>query len=100
MAPVTFKTTAYANILMFGDVAVKMLEMMNFGTSIPGAIDSDDLPEALQNLEQALGKMPQPIQSVDDTENDPPAVNVHTRAIPLLELLRSAIDDKTYVRWE
>ena len=100
MAPVTFKTKAYANILMFGDVAMKMLEMMNFGTAVPGAIDSEDLPEALQNLERALGKIPQPIESIDDKENDQPAVNVHTRAIPLLELLRSAIDDKTHVRWE
>ena len=100
MAPVTFKTKSYANILMFGDVAEKMLEMMNFGTVVPGAIDSDDLPEALQNLEQALEKIPQQIESVDDEENDQPAVNVHTRAIPLLELLRSAINDKTYVRWE
>ena len=100
MAPVTFKTKAYANILMFGDVALKMLEMMKFGTSIPGAIDSEDLPEALHNLEQALAIIPQLIESAVDVEDDQPVVSVHTRAIPLLELLRAAINDKTFVRWE
>jgi hypothetical protein len=100
MAPVTFKTKAYANILMLGDVAVKMLEMMGYGTSIPGAIDIDDLPEALQNLEQALGKVPPQIEAAVDAEDDQPAVSLQNRAIPLLELLQAAIDDKTYVRWE
>ena len=99
MAPVTFKTKAYANILMFGDMAVKMLEMMDYGTSVPGAIASDDLPEALHNLELALEKLPHQIEPVDD-EADQVAVSLHNRAIPLLELLRAAIDDKTFVRWE
>ncbi len=99
MAPVTFKTKAYANILMLGDVAIKMLEMMGYGTSIPGAIDSDDLPDALRNLEQALAKIPRQDEPVDD-EEDQVAVSLHNRAIPLLELLRAAINDKTFMRWE
>ena len=100
VAPVTFKTKAYANILMFGDIAVKMLEMMGYGTSVPGAIDSDDLPDALHNLEQALEKMPHQIETGDFVEEDQPAVSLHNRAIPLLELLRAAINDRTFVRWE
>ena len=36
---VTFKTRAYANITMLGDVGLKMLEMMAYGNSVPGAID-------------------------------------------------------------
>jgi len=99
VAPVTFKTKAYANILMLGDVAIKMLEMMGYGTSIPGAIDSDDLPDALRNLEQALAKIPRQDEPVDD-EEDQVAVSLHNRAIPLLELLRAAINDKTFMRWE
>lgn len=97
IAPVTFKSKAYANILMFGDVATKMLEMMKFGSSIPGAIDTDDVPAALQNLERALASVP---ESVDDSDEDQPAVSLHTRAMPLLELLRATIADETFVRWE
>ena len=40
---VTFKTKSYANIVMFGDVGTKMLELMNYGTSIPGAITAEDV---------------------------------------------------------
>ncbi len=100
MAPVTFKSKAYANILMFGDVAAEMLEMMKFGSSIPGAIDTDDVPVALQNLERALASVPQQAEAADDVDEDQPAVSLHTRAMPLLELLRAAVADETFVRWE
>ena len=100
MKPVTFKSKAYANILMFGDVAAKMLEMMKFGSSIPGAIDTEDVAAALQNLERALAGVPQQGEAADDADEDRPTVNLHTRAMPLLELLRAAIADETFVRWE
>ena len=48
---ITFKTKAYANITMFGNVGRRMLEMMDFGTSLPGAIREEDVPRALANLE-------------------------------------------------
>ena len=51
---ITFKTKSYANIVMFGDVGTKMLEMMDFGVSVPGAIVAEDVPRALNNLKQAL----------------------------------------------
>jgi hypothetical protein len=97
---ITFKTRAYANITMFGDVGRKMLEMMAFGTSVPGAINAADVPIALANLEAALAKIPQQEEPVDDATNEPPAVGLHTRAVPLLELLQAAIDEETYVGWE
>ena len=97
---ITFKTKAYANITMFGDVGRKMLEMMAFGSSVPGAIDTEDVPAALVNLQTALEKMPQQVEPAGDAGDDQPAVSLHTRAVPLLALLRAAIDEETYVRWE
>jgi aconitate hydratase len=97
---ITFKTRAYANITMFGDVGRKMLEMMAFGTSVPGAINTGDVPTALANLEAALAKIPQQEETVEDNGAEPPAVGLHTRAVPLLELLQAAIDEETYVSWE
>ncbi|MFZ9037209.1 MAG: DUF1840 domain-containing protein [Gammaproteobacteria bacterium] len=97
---ITFKTRAYANITMFGDVGRKMLEMMAFGTSVPGAINTGDVPTALANLEAALAKIPQQEETVEDDGGEPPAVGLHTRAVPLLELLQAAIDEETYVSWE
>ena len=96
----TFKTRAYADITMFGDVGLKMLEMMGFGTSVPGAIDTQDVPTALDNLKHALEQMPEQVEPAGGAEEDQPAVSIHTRSIPLVELLQAAIDDETYVRWE
>lgn len=98
--PVTFKTSAYANITMLGDVAKKMLEMMGFGSQVPGAINQEDVPRALDNLQQALERMPEPVEPAGDAEEDEPSISLHTRAVPLVELLRAAIADETYVRWE
>ncbi|MDH3636284.1 MAG: DUF1840 domain-containing protein [Gammaproteobacteria bacterium] len=97
---ITFKTTAYANITMFGDIGRQMLEMMAFGTSVPGAINVEDVPQALQNLKQALDKLPEQVEPAGDADDDQPAVSLHTRAVPLVELLQAAVKEETYVRWE
>jgi len=97
---VTFKTRAYANITMLGDVGREMLEMMAFGSSVPGAINAEDVPTALENLKQALAKLPVQAEPAGDADDDQPAVGMHTRAVPLLELLQAAVADETYVSWE
>ncbi len=97
---ITFKTSAYANITMLGDVGRKMLEMMAFGSSVPGAINAADVPTALDNLKLALEKLPQQVEPAGEAGEDQPAVSLHTRAIPLVELLQAAVTDETYVRWE
>lgn len=97
---ITFKTKAYANITMFGEVGKKMLGMMAFGTSVPGAINAEDVPRALENLTRALDRLPQQVEPAGDDKDDQPAVGLHTRAVPLLELLQAAVAEQTYVRWE
>ena len=97
---ITFKTKAYANITMFGEVGLKMLKMMDFGTSVPGAIRGEDVPQALVNLQKALARIPEQDASTDQNNEDQPTVSLHTRAMPLQELLRAAITDDAYVSWE
>jgi len=97
---ITFKTKAYANITMFGDVGKSMLEMMAFGSSVPGAINAGDVATALANLELALDKIPQHAEPAGEADADQPAVSLHTRARPLIELLQAAIAAETFVRWE
>jgi hypothetical protein len=43
---VTFTTDAYADITMFGDVALAMLKMMGHSATVPGAILAEDVPVA------------------------------------------------------
>ena len=98
---VTFKTKSYPNITMFGDVARRLLELMDFGSSVPGGIVAADVPIALTNLRKGLQAIPR--EEVDDSEeeeDDEPTVDIHTRAVPLIELLQSAVADDNNVRWE
>jgi hypothetical protein len=97
---ITFKTSAYANIIMFGDIGLELLEMMDFGKAVPGAIGAADVSQALQNLQRELDALPEQQQPVDADSDDPSAINLQTRAVPLLELLRAAIDEDKAVRWE
>lgn len=97
---ITFKTSAHANITMLGDVGRKMLEMMKFGTSVPGAVNAEDVSQALDNLRSALEKIPEHVEPAGEADEDQPAVSLHTRAIPLVDLLQAALADETYVRWE
>ena len=97
---ITFKTKSHANISMFGDVGTKMLEMMDYGVTVPGAILAADVPQALSNLKLRLESVMELTRPAGDAGDDQPAVSLHTRAVPLIELLQSAIDDDNIVRWE
>lgn len=97
---ITFKTRSYANITMFGEVGKKMLEMMDFGVVVPGAIASADVHKALANLQQKLELETEPVVPAGANDNAEARVSLHTRAVPLIALLQSAVEDETHVRWE
>ena len=43
---ITFKTRAYADITMFGDVALQLIELMGRRDTVPSAIYPEDIPKA------------------------------------------------------
>jgi hypothetical protein len=99
---VTFSCPAYADITMFGDVAVRLLKLMGHSGTIPSALLAEDVPAALERLHAAVetaGQMPLPEESghIDDEE---PPVNLSHRALPLLELLGAAKKAKCNVMWD
>ncbi len=99
---VTFKTKRYANITMFGDVALRLLELMGHSRTVPGAIKAEDVPGALARLRagvEAHGEEATEKRSRDDEERGP-AVNLRQRALPLMELLESAIEHEADVMWD
>ena len=97
---ITFKSRAYADITMFGNVGLHMLDMMGFGKNLPGAISAADVPRALQNLRAGLAALPDKLEAAGDEDEDEASTTLHTRALPLLELLQAAIDDESQVMWE
>jgi hypothetical protein len=104
---VTFRTKAYANITMFGDVAKQLLGLMGHSGTIPSAIKAEDVPIALARLETAIAQrraaaaaeVPANTHDRDDDEA-PRAVSMSQRAVPMLELLRAAAANKADVMWD
>lgn len=101
---VTFTTEAYADITMFGDVAVSLLKMMGYSGTVPGAIRANDIPGAVDKLKKALAdeqvREQQATESKkqdDDTEE--PDVSILTRAQPLIDLLTAAASAGKHVMW-
>lgn len=96
---VTFTTEAYADITMFGDVALAMLKMMGHSTTVPGAILAPDVPAALSRLTAAIEaeKASPPVQ---DLGADEPVVSMRNRALPLINLLAAAAKAESNVMWK
>lgn len=100
---ITFKTRAYADVTMFGDVALKLIKMMGRRDTVPSAIEPEDIPEALKMLrvgiaaDDAAAKEVEAEDSDDETEK---IVSIHNRALPLIELLQAAHDENVPVMWE
>ena len=99
--PITFKTKSYADITMLNDVGEKMLKMMDFGNTVPGAIVAEDIGQALSNLQACIDIENTQTDSNDleDDDEKEPAIALETRAIPLLELLQSANANGHAVSW-
>ncbi|HNO76177.1 DUF1840 domain-containing protein [Nitrosomonas mobilis] len=96
---VTFKTDAYANITMFGDVALDMLKIMGHSATVPGAILAADVPAALSRLTAAIDTE-KTAPPVEDKDADEPMVSITHRALPLVNLLAAAAKAESNVMWE
>lgn len=101
---VTFTCKAYADITMFGDVALNMLKMMGHSETVPGAILAEDVPAALDRLKRAVEMAkaaPAPSASKPpDDETDERPVSLAHRALPLIELLSAAARENCDVMWK
>ena len=98
---VTFSCSAYPDITMFGDVAVRLLRLMGHSGIVPGAILAEDVQAALDHLLasiQAEQQLAGPDQSED--EEGEPVVSLSHRALPLIELLEAAAKTKSNVMWD
>lgn len=115
---VTFKTSAYADITLFGTVATALLKMMGLSGAVPGALMATDIRPALDTLAVALAESdqqksgdigdsvveadidesPADEESRDDEEST--TVALATRAVPLIKLFEAAAAANENVIWE
>ena len=103
---VKFSTRAGA-LTMHGDAAVALLKAMGHSGTVPGAILATDLPAALASLRRVLeqqSRLPPPpppegTGDEDDREQEPP-VTLHMRAVPLIDMIETAIARDSDLMWE
>jgi hypothetical protein len=93
---------------MHGDGAVALLKAMGHSGTVPGAILAADLPEALANLRKVLDEQahapppPPPAEGGDENderEREPP-VTLRMRALPLIDMIETAIARNSDLMWE
>lgn len=103
---VKFSTRAGA-LTMHGDAAVALLRAMGHSGTVPGAILAADLPAALASLRRSLETQGQGVPVVPDAaegdeepeEREPP-VTLAMRAIPLIDMIETAIARGSDLMWE
>lgn len=99
---VTFRSPAYSDITMFGEVGLALLQRMGHSGSVPGALAAEDVPKALERLRNSIvldGEEPVPASS-DRAAGDEDRVSLAHRALPLIKLLEAAAAAQAYVIWE
>lgn len=101
---VVFSSKTHGDITMFSDVAVRLLKMMGMSGVVPGAINAEDIPTALERLKRAIeteNEEPDEEKSVgeDKDEKEEPRVSIAQRAFPLVEMLEAAAKADCHVMW-
>jgi hypothetical protein len=105
---VTFHTPAAGDVIMFGNTAVQLLQLMGNSGKVPGVLQSEDLEQAIRLLKTALeghsssnaddnciNKSDEEVEVNDELE-----VSLRNRAFPLIRLLEAAGDEGVHVTWE
>jgi hypothetical protein len=109
---IKFKCKSYPEVLMYQDHAKRILDLLNKDVE-RGVITAEEAPRAVQLVEseieesrkhQASDQVTQDIAAhggdLEDHEHEQiEVVSFPTRAYPLLEMLRSARDQRTDVLW-
>ena len=109
---VTFQSPASGDVIMFGDVAKRMMELMGKAVTDKGIVTVEQLPDAVARLKAAIEDDKQqraglPEEDLPQTEpigdgggkGSRPFVSLAQRAVPLLELLEWSLKKKKPVVW-
>lgn len=106
---VIFQSDASGDVIMFGDVAYKMMELMGKEPTAQGIVTVEQLPEALALLRAAVEAEKARLAGLGDEERPEfeqapdgqkrPFVSLTQRAAPLIELLEWSLKKQKPVMW-
>jgi hypothetical protein len=110
---VTFQSPASGDVIMFGDVAQRMMKLMGKDVTDKGIVTVEQLPDAIARLKAAIEEDKQQRAGLGEedlpqteaagngghAQSSRPFVTLTQRAIPLLELLEWSLKKKKPVVW-
>lgn len=106
---ITFRSRASSDVMMFDDVAKRMMELMGKEPESRGIITVEQLPEAIARLKAALAEdkaahqgeqeEDRPQSEATPSGGSRPYVGLGQRIVPLLELLEWSLKDEAPVLW-
>lgn len=102
--PITFKSKASGDVIMLDESGKEMLSLLGKDANeSKGIFSLDQLSSAIMTLKQAIAAdkaLPQPKAEAVGSRDDPEiGVRLYQRALPLIELMERALQEKTYVTW-
>jgi hypothetical protein len=99
--------TRHGQLLMHGEPAVRLIQLGGHSGAVPGAVLYPDLAEFLVALRRGLELhgdelSPPPPEETSDDEVEPRErpVPLRRRALPLLDLIQTAIKRESDLMWE
>ena len=108
---VTFQSPASGDVIMFGDVAQRMMKLMGKDVTDKGIVTVEQLPDAIARLKAAIEEdkreragvqeedLPKTEAGGGHAQSSRPFVTLTQRAVPLLELLEWSLKKKKPVVW-
>lgn len=106
---VTFKSQASADVIYFGDVARRLMELMGKEATDQGIITVEQLPEAIARLEAAIAadreahrrlvELDEPGSETQPGGGERSRVSLTQRALPLLAMLKESLAAGKPVVW-
>ena len=106
---VVFQSKVAGDVIMFGDIAYRMMEVMGKEAAQQGIVTVEQLPDAIARLKAAIAadKAQHAALAAKDTPHfekapdgsERPIVSLTQRAIPLIELLETSLQKKEPVVW-
>lgn len=99
---ITFQSDASGDVMMFDEVAHRMMEIMGKERTARGVITVEQMPECIARLKAAIAADRAQGRSRDDEEEETGVaarVGLAQRALPLVELIERSLAREKPVLW-
>lgn len=97
--PIIFRTPTSQRVIMLDQHAEMILKTIHTSGNVPGALYPEAIPAAIEALEAQIKLESQNDEESAQTE-DSDAVDLQTRSLPLIELMKSAVEKNETVMWD